>query len=71
MITDAQAAVLRNLLAGRLASHGLRGRSARGGIVWTMVALKKRGLTHGNPDEITQAGVDALVAYTKRHGGGP
>lgn len=64
-LSDAMLAALRNLAAGREASHGLTGRSAYGGLCRTILALKNWGLIDASHN-VTLAGRDAL--RTGRHG---
>ena len=64
-LTPAQAAMLRNELAGRGLCHGLVGRSAHGGAAWTMAALVRKHLLRRSGG-LTPLGELSLVAHDKR-----
>ena len=58
-LSEAQRRVLENLSAGRTSDHHCRTRSDHGGLVGTVLSLRRRGLIGGD-GEITDAGRDAL-----------
>lgn len=59
-LTAPQLRVLRNLMAGRDASHGLRGRSQFGGLNGTLFSLHQRKLID-RENQVTQAGYKAVA----------
>lgn len=61
-LSDPMLSVLRNLAAGCDPGTGLAGRSAYGGLTWTVVALYKRGLIDAHR-EITDAGREAVKEH--------
>lgn len=59
-LTPAMRRWLANLLLGRPGDEGLAGRSAHGGAVGTVFALKLRGLIDAGTGQITDAGRAAM-----------
>lgn len=57
-LTPPQRRVLDNLVCGKPAEFGLKGRSQHGGFVWTYAALRKKGLVDDNG--ITDLGKSAI-----------
>lgn len=65
-LTPPMLAMLRNARMGRPLTAGLSGRSAHGGAMGTIIALRKRGYLEGGT--ITSAGTAALLASRKPGG---